>query len=72
MRATGCPHLFRFNLELASAPRWKSNCILLLIFARLFLAHKNQKAKRVENISQRLENRLLTFARAQMRCGVMV
>ncbi len=42
MRATGYPHLFRFELELASAPRWKSNCILLLILARSFLALKKQ------------------------------
>jgi hypothetical protein len=35
----------------------------------LFLAHKNQKAKRVGNMPQRPKNKLFTFARAQMRCG---
>jgi hypothetical protein len=69
LHPTGYPHLFRFKLELASAPRWKSNCILLLILARSFLALRNQKAKRVGNMPQRPKNRLFTFARAQMRCG---
>jgi hypothetical protein len=40
-----------------------------LILARSFLAHKNQKAKWVGDMPQRLENQLFTFARAQMRCG---
>jgi hypothetical protein len=39
---TGYPHLFRFKLELASAPRWKGDCILLLILVRSFLALKKQ------------------------------
>jgi hypothetical protein len=40
--AHGYPHLFRFKLELASAPRGKSDCIFLSIIARSFLAHKKQ------------------------------
>jgi hypothetical protein len=36
------PHLFRFKLELASASRGKSDCILLFNLARSFLALKKQ------------------------------
>ena len=46
------PYLFRFKLELASAP----HCILLLMIARSFLVLK--KAKWVGNLPQRLENQL--------------
>jgi hypothetical protein len=35
-------HLFRFEFELASAPRWNGGCILLLIVARLSLALKSK------------------------------
>jgi hypothetical protein len=51
MRATGCPHLFRFKLELASASRLKGACILLLILARSFLALEDQKTKPKANFS---------------------
>src|SRR5258708_25064583 len=37
---TGYPHLFRFDLELACAPRWRLRYILLLIMVRSFLAPK--------------------------------
>ena len=46
MNNCGLPvHLFRFSLELTSAPRWRSHCILLLIIVRSFLALENQKQK---------------------------
>jgi hypothetical protein len=38
----GLPHLFRFELELASVGALKSDCILLSIVARSFLAIKKQ------------------------------
>jgi hypothetical protein len=44
---TGYPHLFRFELELASAPRCRGHYILLLIIVRSFLALKI-KPKRIE------------------------
>jgi hypothetical protein len=42
----GLPHLFRFELELASVGALKGNRILLLIVVRSFLATKKQKQNR--------------------------
>jgi hypothetical protein len=39
---TGYPHLFRFELELASAPRTRGSCILLLMIVRSFFALKSK------------------------------
>jgi hypothetical protein len=50
--STGYPHLFRFKLELGSAPRGKSDCILLSIIslARSSLT-KIQNQNGLRNIS---------------------
>jgi hypothetical protein len=47
-------HLFRFELELASAPRWKGGCILLLVTARSFFAlnSKNKRGSHVPHLSR--------------------
>ena len=42
-------HLFRFELQLASAPRWRGHCVLLLIIARSFPRLQNQKQKGFAN-----------------------
>jgi hypothetical protein len=55
LRAT--PHLFRFELELASAPRSKVDRILFLIIARSFLARKI-KTKTAHHLATRLQNTL--------------
>ena len=39
---TGYPHLFRFDLELAFAPRTRGRCILLLMIVRSYLALKSK------------------------------
>jgi hypothetical protein len=43
-------HLFRLELELASTTRRRDNCILFLIIARSFLAHRYQKHNPLANI----------------------
>ena len=59
------PLLFRFKLEHASAPRRKSNCILLLVIARSFLALKKQNglemSKRLKNSLYRTSGNRLTL-----------
>ena len=41
MRATGCPHLFSFKLELASASRWK-----VTVFCFCFLLARSSQLKK--------------------------
>ena len=54
LRAT--PHLFRFELELASAPRWRGRCLLRLIIVRSFLAPKiKNKSNRSSNYTVDLD-----------------
>jgi hypothetical protein len=47
---TGYPHLFRFELELASASGWRGNCNLFSINCSLVPSSQESKTKRFRDM----------------------